>query len=574
MTGAYGPVSFTPTSVGTYHWIASYSGDGPNTSAVAGLCGDTGENDAVIAKQPTISTSANQSVTVGSAISDSATLGNTATAPGGAPAGGSITFKAYGPGDATCTGTPAFTSSPVTVSGNGTYGPVSFTPPAVGTYHWIASYSGDSPNTLAVAGLCGDTGENDTVIAKQPTISTSANQSVTVGSAISDSATLGNTAPAPGGAPAGGSITFKAYGPSDATCTGTAAFTSAPVAVTGDGTYGPVSFTPTTIGTYHWIASYSGDGPNTLAVAGLCGDPGENDTVTAAQPRILTQALSGPVEIGSQISDSATLGNTANKPGGGLAGGTITFTAYGPDDATCTGTPAFTSSPIPVSGNGSYGPVSFTPTTVGTYRWIASYSGDSPNTLAVSGSCNDTGESSIVAKDVPTVTTTLHNASGGAVVPEGTALDLGTGMFDVAHVSSTDGLALPGTVTFEFFHNGSCFGPALGGEVESLVAVVGGNPGTATSSNHLDLPAGSYSFIAQYFAGTADLNHSDSALSGCEPFSIKLATPGLATTGLQEQRGAGPVTLGTATHDTATLSGKVDSFRSATGPRTRRTGRR
>src|SRR5258708_14605167 len=62
---------------------------------------DTGETDTVNPIQPTISTSANESVTIGAAIHDTALLGNTANKPGGGPAGGTITFFAYGPGDAT-----------------------------------------------------------------------------------------------------------------------------------------------------------------------------------------------------------------------------------------------------------------------------------------------------------------------------------------------------------------------------------------------------------------------------------------------------------------------------------------
>ena len=48
------------------------------------------------------------------------------------------------------------------MNGNGTYGPVSFSPTAVGSYYWIASYSGDSNNN-AVAGSCGNTNETSTV---------------------------------------------------------------------------------------------------------------------------------------------------------------------------------------------------------------------------------------------------------------------------------------------------------------------------------------------------------------------------------------------------------------------------
>ena len=83
------------------------------------------------------------------------------------------------------------------------------------------------------------------------------------------------------------------------------------------------------------------------------------------------------------ITDSTALSGTANQPGnpainpttaGRPTGGSITFTLYGPDNCS---TVAFTSNPVPVSGDGTYGPVSFTPTATDTYHWAASYTGDS-----------------------------------------------------------------------------------------------------------------------------------------------------------------------------------------------------
>src|SRR5436853_7191629 len=51
---------------------------------------------------------------------------------------------------------------------------------------------------------------------------------------------------------------------------------------------------------------------------------------------------------------------------------------YGPDDATCGGAVIF-SSTVAVSGNGDYTSASFTANVAGTYRWVASYSGDANN---------------------------------------------------------------------------------------------------------------------------------------------------------------------------------------------------
>jgi hypothetical protein len=112
------------------------------------------------------------------------------------------------------------------------------------------------------------------------TLSTQASPSVALGAAISDSATLsgGGTG---GGAPTG-TITFNLYGPNDATCTGAAIFTS-PVVVNGNGVYASLPFTPSAVGTYRWIANYSGDANNT-ATANACNAANESVVVTAAPP--------------------------------------------------------------------------------------------------------------------------------------------------------------------------------------------------------------------------------------------------------------------------------------------------
>jgi hypothetical protein len=115
-----------------------------------------------------------------------------------------------------------------------------------------------------------------------------------------------------------------------------------------------------------------------------------------ALPALSTQA-SSDTTLGNEIHDTATLLNGTSPTG------TITFNVYGPDDATCGGTAVFTSN-VAVAGNGSYTSASYTPTAAGTYRWIASYSGDGSNT-AVSMACNDANESetvSAVATPTPT----------------------------------------------------------------------------------------------------------------------------------------------------------------------------
>lgn len=105
-----------------------------------------------------LSTRSSGATTLGGIVKDSATLSG-----GGTPTG-QITFRLYGPADETCAREPAYTSKPVAVEGSGKYDSPEFTPAAPGTYHWIASYSGDS-NDEGAAGSCGEEGESVSVVA-------------------------------------------------------------------------------------------------------------------------------------------------------------------------------------------------------------------------------------------------------------------------------------------------------------------------------------------------------------------------------------------------------------------------
>jgi hypothetical protein len=407
---------------------------------------------------------------IGGTITDQATLSNAQSPTNG------IVFKAYGPFDVTtdaandqCDPTPTtgnlrFTSSPIALTGpdsSGNYtasvpssGTGSFTPASAGRYEWVASYAADS-NNGASSGSCGDANEQSIVAPVTPTLATTASNGTTgqaLGSAVNDRATLTGTAAQPNGSAAGGSITFKLYGPaSTPTCvdTGTNAnlvFTSDPFPVSGDrsGTtsYGPASYTPTAAGTYYWVASYSGNLPNTNARSGSCGDAGETSIVSPRLPTISTNASAGTVgvNVGTALDDTAHLGNTALEPDGTTqAQGTITFKLYGPaTTATCinpgdSGANLVGVVTISVNGDADYKASNGTlqsggtlsPTTAGTYYWTVAYSGDSPNTSPVSEGCGGANESSIVVKQNSTITTaqgwfpndtaTLDH-SGGTVV--------------------------------------------------------------------------------------------------------------------------------------------------------------
>jgi hypothetical protein len=242
-----------------------------------------------------------------------------------------------------------------------------------------------------------------------------------------------------------------------------------PVTVTSD------AATVTSVGRYCWRADYSGD-----AGAGV---PPASDsratecfTVSPVTPTLTTQA-SGPVALGNPISDTATLTGTANQPGtpvinpttaGAPANGTITFTAFGPNDCT---TVAFGPVTRIVSGDGTYptaaqAAVSFTPTAVGTYTWVASYSGDPPNTNPVPASaCPDTtGTETVVVTDTTSVTTAQD------WLPN-----------DTATITSAGGSALSGSVSFTLFSGDACSGAVL--YTEGPIAVSGASPQMRSTSN-------------------------------------------------------------------------------------------
>lgn len=242
----------------------------------------------------------------------------------------------------------------------------------------------------------------------------------------------------------------------------------------------------TSAGRYCWRAVFSGDAAN--------GIPGSSDfsatecfTVNPVTPGLATTA-GDDVFLGESVSDKATLSGLATKPadpvinltgtGGAPAGGTLTFKLYGPDDCT---TLAYTSTAVAVSGNKTYDSPSFTPEEAGTYYWVASYSGDSPNNLGTThnADCADANED-VVVKSVPSTLSTEQTW-----VPN-----------DTAEVSAPAGGDLAGTVTFEFFENGTCDGePAWSEDVD----VAGASPQEVSTSNDEAVStSGAYSWRVGY----------------------------------------------------------------------------
>ncbi|HEX5857348.1 MAG TPA: hemagglutinin [Microbacterium sp.] len=249
----------------------------------------------------------------------------------------------------------------------------------------------------------------------------------------------------------------------------------------------PIAYV-TSAGRYCWRAVYSGDAAN--------GIPSSSDssatecfTVNPVTPTLSTTA-GADVLLGNAVTDSAALGGTATQPanpvinltgtGGAPAGGTITFTLYGPDDCA---TLAHTSAAVAVSGNGTYNTPDpqFVPGAAGEYSWVAVYSGSSPNTngLTHNADCADTAEDVVV--DVAPSSLT----SAQSWVPN-----------DSVTVTNGAGGDLAGTAHFAFYANGNCAGEP---EWSTTAAVAGASPQTVSTANTTAVTeSGEYSWKVRY----------------------------------------------------------------------------
>jgi hypothetical protein len=120
------------------------------------------------------------------------------------------------------------------------------------------------------------------------------------------------------------------------------------------------------VGTYYWIASYSGDAKN-LPASTSCGDANESSIVNKAGSSIATAQQLFP-------QDAATISATA----GGTPTGSVTFSLYGANDTTCSGSPVYTETVSLTSGSASTSNSTFSVSSASadTYRWVVVYDGD------------------------------------------------------------------------------------------------------------------------------------------------------------------------------------------------------
>ena len=167
-------------------------------------------------------------------------------------------------------------------------------------------------------------------------------------------------------------------------------------------------------------------------------------------------------------------------------------------------------------GERAYASASYTPSAAGTYRWTASYGGDTNNN-GVSEACNGTNESVVVSPASPTISTV---ASGGVIVGVGSVSDTAT---------LAGGVSPTGTITFNLYgpNDATCATAA----VFTTTKPVTGN-GSYTSANYTPTAGGTYRWTASY-GGDADNNAVSEACNGTnESVTVTPATPAISITKL------------------------------------------
>jgi hypothetical protein len=295
-----------------------------------------------------------------------------------------------------------------------------------------------------------------------------------------------------------GTVTYSFF--TNGSCTNPAASSSVQtVSVTGTV---PNSSTQSSLaaGSYAFDAVYSGDG-NYSGSTSDC----EPFSVAKAPTSISTivfdagtnAAWSGTEQTGASAYDTSSLSGAV----GGIAPtGTVSYVFWINGGCSSTGTDAGSGLALGANSNPE-GPLA-----AGSYSFEAIYSGDG-NYAGSTSAC----EPFSVVKAPTSISTVVFNA--GTNAPWAGTEQTGASAYDTSSLSGKQDSIVPsGTVTYNFFTNGSCTNPAASSSAQT-VTVTGMVPNSSTQSN---LAAGSYSFDAVY---SGDGNYTGST-SGCEPFSV------------------------------------------------------
>jgi hypothetical protein len=327
--------------------------------------------------------------------------------------------------------------------------------PTGSPYHMHAGFSMESPS-----GTFYTVGSQDLQLASSAIVQTASGTvttihkangdivpvttSVPVGTTVYDSAAVTPST-------AAGTVTFTFYTSGDCTTGSSAAGTVTLVSgvASPSDSRGPLS-----AGSYSFKAHYNGLSPDL---------PSDSDcepfTVAKASPTLPTTPSPTSGAFGAILNDSATV------TGGYNPTGSVTFSLWDPDQATCTGTARYTETVPLSSGSATTTNTTFLTDKAGTWNWTASYGGDTNNNTAISG-CDS--EAVVIGKVTPTSTT----APTAKVIPNDS--------ISLSGLQCANGVTC-GTVTFKLFQDSATCAEASLQKTSSAINVVGGTDTYSTS---------------------------------------------------------------------------------------------
>jgi hypothetical protein len=216
-----------------------------------------------------------------------------------------------------------------------------------------------------------------------------------------------------------------------------------------------------------------------------------------------TNITDGSVVVGTPIHDKVTItpysASTTTPP---MASGTVDFQVF--NNEACIGTPALYQHNVPlINGTTESNTI---PAAIWWVSYRARYNGDS-NYPAITADCEVVNVTRPTDRHQVDVASQVHT-SGHADVT-GQSVMVGMPIHDKIMVTSTSTVPT-GSVTFNFFTNGTCSGNPL--SVQNDVALVNGMMESATRTP----AAGSYSYLSNYNGSDSFIEH----VGVCEPITV------------------------------------------------------
>jgi hypothetical protein len=528
-TGAVPPTSDTAAlEAGLYSYKAVYSGDASYLGATAS-CEGIVVNKSSPTMTATVDDAATSKAWSGSEVTGASADGTaTVTGVAGFTPTGTVTFSFYTVG--TCTGTP-FASSTETLSGGSVPTSSPTDPLAPGTYYLQATYSGDS-NYLSSSGACLSFMVSKASPAVGDTVDDAATSEGWAGTEVTGSEAFDRaTVTGVEGFTPTGSVTYEFF--ETGSCAGTP-FATQVVSLAAGAV--PASSTTAALGagSYAFEAQYSGD-PDYLG----------NDSSCALfqvlrSPTTTAQVVFDVPPGGDEVTGTAAYDTSSVAPG--IAGfsdtGTVTYFFY--RNATCSG--EVEGEPVDLVGGAVPSSSTTVPLAPGTYSFQASYSGD-PNYLGSTSTC----QTFSVAVALPALAQVVYDGGEGA--PWSGTQVTGASAYDTATLAGVDGFTPTGSVTYDFYGNGTCSGEPTAGSTVPITD--GAVPDSFTEPN---LPDGTFSFMASY-GGDTDYS---ATTSSCEAITVAKAASSTVETvedSATQSPWSGTETQGASAYDTATVTG-------------------